>query len=350
MLEETEPGGLRRSGAKSEYLVAIDPGQRRRLRLTRLDMKTVGTACFVAMTVGTSLLFADPLPAEIILARRLFVEARAREEAKDWTTAAAKLREAISIKETAGLRFHLAYCEEQQGLLVESLVDYERSEDLQNAEDFRSQLPAKKESLHKRIPTLTIVMPRDVENATLTVDSHVMPASFLGNPVSLNPGRHTAQTSAPGRVPFTVDLVLSEGDAVVTNATMAPVAKPMPPVPSPISTTNLVILPTKGPPDRPEASPARVVLLITEAAISAGGMTLGIGYTLAASSADDRAEEGKTKLVGNSSEACRVVPATATQMAMPTAQNAPICSALLETRKAPKVTGSLLGWASSGQG
>src|SRR5882724_4575305 len=102
-----------------------------------------------ALAFGTSWLFADPLPAEIMLARRLFAEARAREEAKDWPTAASKLNEALAIKETAGLRFHLAYCEEQQGLLVEALVDYERSEDLpaQNNEDFRSQLPGKKEML-----------------------------------------------------------------------------------------------------------------------------------------------------------------------------------------------------------
>src|SRR5438046_985698 len=101
----------------------------------------------------------DPATTEIAVARRLFAEARTSEDAKEWASAAAKLREAISIKETSGLRFHLAYCEEQQGMLVEALVDYERAEDLSGDKDeeLRSQIPARKTSLQKRIPTVTLL-------------------------------------------------------------------------------------------------------------------------------------------------------------------------------------------------
>src|SRR4051812_17124430 len=193
-------------------------------------MKIAGIAGILALALfATPLVAADPLPAEIALARRLFAEARAAESNKDWSVAGSKLRDAISIKETAGLRFHLAYCEEQQGMLVEALNDYERAEDLltQPNDDFRAQLPSKKESLHKRIPTVTLVMPPEVTDATLTVDDHPLSSSFLGKAIPLNPGRHTVMVASPNRTTFTAELALNETDAVVTNAPMLPAPKPV---------------------------------------------------------------------------------------------------------------------------
>ncbi len=54
---------------------------------------------------------AEPSAADIASARRLFSEATELRRAGQWSDAAAKLREAIAIKETPGLRFHLAHCE-----------------------------------------------------------------------------------------------------------------------------------------------------------------------------------------------------------------------------------------------
>src|SRR5258708_182583 len=112
-------------------------------------------AALAVLAMDRAAIADGPQPAEIALARRLFADARPAEDAKDWPTAASKLREAISIKETPGLRFHLAYCEEQQGSLVEALVDYERADDLSADmnEEFRAQIPARRTALQKRIPT-----------------------------------------------------------------------------------------------------------------------------------------------------------------------------------------------------
>src|SRR5689334_19451928 len=177
-----------------------------------------------ALLLATSPLAADPISAEIVLARSLFAEARTAEEAKDWALAASKLRDAIAIKETGGLRFHLAYCEEQQGLLVEALVDYERSDDLTvgTSEEFRTQLPAKRESLRRRIPTITLLVPPRPSNPTLSIDGHVMPAAVMGKPIPLNPGRHTVAVTAPEHTTFTTQVSLSETDAVVANAVLSP--------------------------------------------------------------------------------------------------------------------------------
>ncbi len=253
-------------------------------------MKKGPLTCILAMVLGIAPAGADPISTEIVLARALFAEARAAEDAKDWRLAAAKLREAIAIKETGGLRFHLAYCEEQQGLLVEALVDYERSDDLTigSSEEFRKQLPAKRESLRRRIPTITLLVPPEPAVMSLTVDGHAMPPAVLGKPIPLNPGRHTLVLSAPEYTPFTSQISLGETDAVVANAILTPlpkgqeasVFKPTPPPAPPLRASNAEVAVSTG-------LPTRTYVLIGEAAIALSGVGLGIGYGLQASSEDD---------------------------------------------------------------
>ncbi len=287
-------------------------------------MKIAGLAGAAALALFAVRLAADPLPAEIALARRLFAEARAGESNKDWAGAGSKLREAIAIKETAGLRFHLAYCEEQRGMLVEALNDYERAEDLltQPNDDFRTQLPSKKESLHKRIPTVTLVMPPEVTDATLTVDDHPLSSTFLGKAIPLNPGRHTVVVSSPNRTTFTSELTLNETDALVTNAPMLPVAKPvaapalstaMPPGPSSADSLSMT-----------NSSRARTYVLIGEAVIAVGALAVGIGYTVAASSEDSNAASDLATLD-------RLAPNRAGGACSPPPADAVICARLPES-------------------
>src|SRR5215471_1294663 len=208
-------------------------------------------AWVAAVVLGASTLSAEPSSDDIVRARRLFSEARTAEDARDWSTAASKLRGAISVKETAGLRFHLAYCEEQQNMLVEALADYERSEELgkQGNEDFVAQLPARRESLHKRIPTVTILIPPSVADVVISVDGRVVPSSFLGKPIPLNPGPHKLNTSAPGRVVFSSEVMLKEGDALVTSAPMPPSEEPnaVPAAPAAAAGAAVSSLPTTPP-------------------------------------------------------------------------------------------------------
>jgi hypothetical protein len=243
-----------------------------------------------AVVLATSSVSAEPAPTEIATARRLFSEARAAEDNRDWSVAASKLRGAISVKETAGLRFHLGYCEEQQGQLVEALADYERSEDLgkQGNDDFVAQLPARRESLHKRIPTVTVLTPPTVTDVVVSVDGHVVPSTFLGKPIPLNPGQHKLNASAPGRVPFLSDVTLKEGDALVTSASMPPgdEKRAVSSLPSPPEVRPSV----RSAPALASGSSARSYALLGEATLALGALAVGIGYTAAASSADGDAD------------------------------------------------------------
>jgi hypothetical protein len=224
-------------------------------------------AAVAVLTLGTSAMAADPLPTEIALARRLFSDARTAEDAKDWPTAVSKLRDAISIKETPGLRFHLAYCEEQQGMLVEALVDYERADDLSmdKNDEFRAQIPGRRTSLQKRIPTVTLLFARDPATAQLTIDRHALPSTSFGKPIPLNPGKPPFRYVAGLRLVAT-ELSLNETDAVVTDVVLVPEGRPTSvdigrrnPSMGPVSTSRAAKM----------SSPTRTYVLVGEAAVAA---------------------------------------------------------------------------------
>jgi hypothetical protein len=270
------------------------------------------------LTLGTSAIAADPLPTEIALARRLFSEARTAEDAKDWPTAVSKLRDAISIKETPGLRFHLAYCEEQRGMLVEALVDYERADDLSadKNDEFRAQIPARRMSLQKRIPTVTLLFARDPSTVQLTIDRHPLPSTSFGKAIPLNPGKHTFFVSSPGFVSFATELSLNETDAVVTNVVLTPKGNGPgngPPV-STLSESPSIDSPSTSR-VATTSSPTRTYVLVGEAAITLGAIAVGIAFTLQGASDEERADADRASLPGanadEKTDACVAPPKNA---------------------------------------
>lgn len=251
---------------------------------------------------------AEPTAAEIALARRLFSEARGAEDAGNWKLASTKLRDAIAIKETPGLRFHLAFCEEQLGMLVEAMVDYDRADEALRAapksgDDVAKQLGPKRDALRKRIPTITVSLPPDVASATLSLDGHLVSAALFRKPIPENPGAHHVVVTAPGREPFTRDLTLNEGDAVVATAVLplagaAPIpasaagAPPSAPDPAPAPAADRAAAPS---------SPvhARTWVLVAEGAVTAISLGVGVGFTMSASSADGRADDARTSIASS---------------------------------------------------
>src|SRR5689334_6670437 len=73
---------------------------------------------------------AEPSAAEISNAKHAFESALTAEAESRWADATQKLREAIAVKDTPGLRFHLAHCETEQGHLVAALTEYDRAQEL----------------------------------------------------------------------------------------------------------------------------------------------------------------------------------------------------------------------------
>ena len=178
--------------------------------------RCLGTLLICAATFVSHWGYADPSAVEISSARQAFQSAVSLESAQQWAEATLKLREALAVKDTPGLRFHLAHCETEQGLLVEAALDYDRASELiakgAKAPDVQKLLAPASAALKPRIPRVTVELPSDVLAPVATIDGKVFSLSELVLGVPLNPGRHELSVSAGGRIGFRRSLDLKEGE------------------------------------------------------------------------------------------------------------------------------------------
>jgi hypothetical protein len=269
----------------------------------RLRSFKILLACGIALS--PRLAQAEPSPAELSSARQAFENAVALESEQHWAEAIVKLRQALAIKDTPGLRFHLAHCEERQGQLVEAALDYDRASALitqgAKAPDVQKLLVPASAELKRRIPHLSVVIPTEVSNAVAEVDGKAWPPSELALGVALNPGAHQLKVSASGRSPFERAFALKEGAQLSIHAelkdSLTPAAIPAVATP-PAAAQSLqpsvnkfeAVPPAPGPSRR--ASP-KLYLMLGESAVTVAGLALGVGYALAESSARDRARSAQ---------------------------------------------------------
>ncbi len=281
---------------------------------------------------------AEPSPPEIAVARRLFKEASALEERGRWAEAAQTLREAIAIKDTPGLRFHLANAEVEQGHLVEAVVEYDRADELiaagESAPDVDKLLATAREDLKKRVPTVHVVGLASDVGVTLTIDGRKLASSLLAHPIPQNPGRHKIVVESEGhqRAVFEVDLMEGERRQIQVKLTKeAPKAQVNQRVTTESLTTgDLPALP-EPPPAQPrehKGSVARTVVVISEVVITAAGLGVGAGFLLNQSSIDNRSAALNREL----SEIVMSAPQDASVCEMPAAAaTAAKCSEFRQT-------------------
>lgn len=235
----------------------------------------------------------EPSPSEISVARHLFDEARAAEDAGRWREAADKFRSAIAIKDTPGMRFHLARCEEEQGAFVEALVEYDRARELMDAgvkaADVEKLLPGARERVRAKVALLTIKLPSEVQNALVELDDKVLSHTAVGEPIPANPGKHRITAVAAGRSRFAGEVELGVGEVKqltleMPEATTAPVLVRATPfeersaAPAPVS--------AGSPPAKDDPVSAKTIALVGEGALFVAGLATGIGFTIAKSSAN----------------------------------------------------------------
>lgn len=248
------------------------------------------------------LIAAEPTPSELSVARRLFEEGRAAEDAARWSEAAAKFRRATAIKDTPGLRFHLARCEEEQGAFVEALVEYDRARELIDsgvrAADVEKLLPEARERVRAKFAQLTLRLPSDVQNVSVELDGKALSASVLGVPMPINPGKHQVSAAAVGRDRFATELTLGTGEVRQLSIEL--------PV-SPTAPTATATTPATPPPARSArvddtTVPTRTIVLIGEASLFAAALGTGIVFSIARSSASERYDRANATVLSQLSE------------------------------------------------
>jgi hypothetical protein len=251
------------------------------------------TGTFAAAPVA-----AEPTKAEIAIARQYFDAAAAAENQGRWRDAIDQLSKAIAIKETAGLRYHLGFAKENLGLLVDAMAEYQRASGLVHSgmttEEVERYIVPKLEEMKKRVPTLTVTVPVDVTGAKLQIDGSPVKSELLGAPIPLNPGTHALVVFAEGRRPFHVQVTVSEGSAVTQAAELVPEVGGGAAAPSP-SLFPAAPATTQAEPRRDASGeaggPAKTWVLIGEAAVTAAGLGVGIGYLAAAGGAQTRIDD-----------------------------------------------------------
>jgi hypothetical protein len=273
---------------------------------TRRAALFLGTVLALAMP-GAPALAAEPTPGQLQAARDLFTAATKDEDAQRWQEALEKLRRVADVKLTAGVRYHIAFCEENLGQTATALAHYTEAQSAAQREHDKDVLdlltPAFLTGLRARVPTLTIDVPDGIAGADVTLDGHAEPRGLWGVAVPVDPGQHHIEAHAPGRVSFTRELIVREREVTVLDATM-PTLPAMPIAPPPPPREHAPRLPARSEPPPPSPSTASYRSLAAPLGTTIGAVLLaggGIGAFVLAANAQS---SGQTQCAARTSGNC----------------------------------------------
>jgi hypothetical protein len=176
-------------------------------------------ALAMAALLGTSFVtaraFAQASEAELRTARELFTAAEHDEDAGRWSDAYDKLTRVAAVKLTAGVRYHLALCQEKLEKLATALDAFRQAQKQAQADDARDvlRLVGKQlEELEPRVPRLTVHVVPPVDDAVVQLDGAPIAKALVGVAIPLDPGSHTVEASAPDRAPAKATILMGERD------------------------------------------------------------------------------------------------------------------------------------------
>jgi hypothetical protein len=272
---------------------------------TRRAALFLGTVLALAMS-GAPALAAEPTPGQLQAARDLFTAATKDEDAQRWSDALDKLRRVADVKLTAGVRYHIALCEEKLGQTATALAYYTEAQSAAEREHDKDVLdlvtPEFLAGLRGRVSTLAIDVPDTIAGADVTLDGQPEPKGLWGVAVPVDPGPHHIEAHAPGRVSFVCDLIVREREVTVLDVTMPmlPAIPVAPPPPSPRQHAPTLPVRSEPPPPSSESSRSLAAPLGTTigAVLLAGG---GLGAFLLAGNAQS---SGQTQCAARASGSC----------------------------------------------
>src|SRR5271170_215355 len=124
--------------------------------------------------------FADPTDSQLQAARELFGKAEQDEDAGRWADALEKLRLVSTVRFTAGVRYHMALCEEHLDRLASALDDFEaartQAQDT-NANDVLPLVTPEVTQIENRVPRLVLDTPAENPGTTVTIDGASLAAA-----------------------------------------------------------------------------------------------------------------------------------------------------------------------------
>ncbi|HNS95521.1 MAG TPA: hypothetical protein PKL73_01130 [Polyangiaceae bacterium] len=218
---------------------------------------------------------------EVEQAKRLFAAAEEDQANLRWAEALEKLEQVVMIKDTAGVRFHIAVCQDRLGLPARSLENFERAQQLalsSGSDDVLELVGPEIERLRQRVATLTIEVSSRVVDVRIDRKHYPRVSSKLV--VRLDPGDHRVTIQDSGKTVLDRRLSLEAGR---TEALFVSHESTMPR--ERLSSDNHAMTSVRA-----SETPGRTVSTVAWTALGAGA-ALGIGGYFAFAKADDVAKD-----------------------------------------------------------
>jgi hypothetical protein len=289
-------------------LLARRASSAHRIAFLRSGRPSIGALAFAAaISLAPAPARAAPPegpPADrLATARELFAQAEHDEDAGRWQDALDTLRQIALVKLTAGIRYHIALCEERLDLLANAFEDFLGAREqatLEQAQDVLRLVGAELESLEPRVPRLSIHVSPEGLDAAVTLDGQALDVSRMGDSRPLNPGAHTIEARANGRRPTRVVVTMHERDATALEIPLAELSTPAPATSLAPARPQGETAPASANAGWPPVRVGAIVATVAAAALAGGG----VGAYLAAGRAHDDAVPSCATVVDRSPGAC----------------------------------------------
>jgi len=227
------------------------------------------------------------------------LQAERDEDAGHWADAKARLEQVAKVKLTAGVRYHIALCDEHLGRVATALAEFTAAQDeavTENAQDVLRLVGQEMSPLVARVPRLSIRVSPPLQGTQVTLDGAVVRPDQT---VPVDPGMHRVEATAPGRAPTRMEVTLNEHDVTFLDVVLQSPAAPTQATSLGTSANSAF---TSSPPASPPGPNLIAPIVMTAAAVALAGT--GIGAYLAADSAHSDAVAECARSFTVSSTAC----------------------------------------------
>jgi hypothetical protein len=167
----------------------------------------------------------EPGKEALAKAREEFRRGLALEVAKDYEGALSVFKGVALVKSSPQVRFHIGVCEEAVGDWVGAIASYRlalleaKDSKVKDVEEEAQSAIAK---LEPRIPKITLHRGAGAGVATVVLDGRELGPASVGAAISVNPGPHSLELSAPGHEKSLIEVVAKEGESQEIAMTLKP--------------------------------------------------------------------------------------------------------------------------------
>lgn len=156
-----------------------------------------------------------PSPSEQLLAESLFEQARTLMDQGKFAEACPKFAESQRLDPSGGTFLNLAVCHEREGRLGTAYVELTAAA-TQAARDGRKDREQVARdhltAIAPRLPRLTVVVAQDESELEVMVDGTLLRRPAWGVAAVVDPGPHIVEATAPGKVSFSTQITITEGE------------------------------------------------------------------------------------------------------------------------------------------